>query len=49
MDIAVKVRDIFPNTVECSYNAVQYNTTMQTPLHQSSQNINQDLHSRKTP
>ena len=36
-------------TVECRYNAVEYNTIMHTPLHWLRQNINQCLHSQKTP
>ena len=36
-------------TVVCRYTAVEYNTIMHTPLHWLRQNINQCLHSQKTP
>ena len=35
-------------TVECRYNAIQYNMIFHTPLHWLTQNINQALHSQKT-
>ena len=37
------------NTVECRYNAVQWYTRMLTSLLWPRQNINQGLHSQKTP
>ena len=36
------------NTVECHYNAVQYNMVFHSPLHWPTQNINQTLDSQKT-
>ena len=42
------VKHIQPHTVECRYNAVQYNIVLHTSLQEVRQNINQKLNPQKT-